>query len=93
MSVPLGDTEPAHLLAELKRRDIVCSARDGHLRLAIHLYNHEDDIGRLASALSDAVTHDHAQAACGPVGSPASARDAPPSAVKARRDRRLARAE
>ena len=52
VSVPLGGTEPAHILAELKRRDIVCSARDGHLHLAIHLYNHEDDIGRLASALS-----------------------------------------
>jgi selenocysteine lyase/cysteine desulfurase len=53
VSVPLGDKEPMHLLAELKRRDIVCSGRDGHLRLAIHFYNHEDDIVRLASALSE----------------------------------------
>ena len=53
VSVPLGDTEPAHLLAELKRHGIVCSARDGNLRLAIHFYNHEDDIGRLATALCE----------------------------------------
>jgi selenocysteine lyase/cysteine desulfurase len=53
LSVPLGDTDPAHLVAELKRREIICSARDGHLRLAIHFYNHEDDIGRLVSALSE----------------------------------------
>jgi selenocysteine lyase/cysteine desulfurase len=41
------------LLAELKRRGIVCSARDGNLRLAIHFYKHEDDIERLTSALSE----------------------------------------
>ncbi len=52
VSVSLGDSDATHLLAELKRRDIACSARDGHLRLAIHLYNHEDDIGHLATALS-----------------------------------------
>jgi selenocysteine lyase/cysteine desulfurase len=53
VSVPLGEAEPAHLLAELRRREIICSARDGHLRLAIHFYNDEDDIGRIASALSE----------------------------------------
>ncbi len=52
VSVPLGDADPAHVVEELKRRDIICAARDGHLRLAIHFYNHEDDIARLASALS-----------------------------------------
>jgi selenocysteine lyase/cysteine desulfurase len=51
--VPLGDREPAHVLAELKRRDIVCSARSGNLRLAIHFYNDEEDIARLASGLSE----------------------------------------
>jgi selenocysteine lyase/cysteine desulfurase len=53
VSVPLGGTEPTRVLAELRRRDIVCSARDGNLRLAIHFYNHEDDIARLASALRE----------------------------------------
>ena len=53
VSVPLGDTEPACLLAKLNERNIVCSARDGNLRLAIHFYNHEDDIARLTSALSE----------------------------------------
>jgi selenocysteine lyase/cysteine desulfurase len=53
VSVPLGDEDPAHLLAVLKQRGIVCSARDGNLRLAIHFYNHEDDIDRLTSTLAD----------------------------------------
>lgn len=51
VSVPLGDIEPAELLAQLKQHSIVCSARDGNLRLAIHFYNHEDDIEQLAAAL------------------------------------------
>ena len=51
VSVPLGDTEPAALLAELNEARIACSARDGNLRLAIHFYNHEDDINQLAGAL------------------------------------------
>ena len=46
-------TDPASLVAELKRRGVICSARDGNLRLAIHFYNHEDDIDRAARALSE----------------------------------------
>jgi selenocysteine lyase/cysteine desulfurase len=53
VSVPLGDADPASLLAELRQRGVICSARDGNLRLAVHFYNHEDDIGRLALALRD----------------------------------------
>ena len=53
VSIPLGDAEPASLLAELKRRGVVGSARDGNLRLAIHFYNHEDDIARVTAALSE----------------------------------------
>ena len=53
VSVPLRETEPTRLVAELKRRGVMCSARDGNLRLAIHFYNHEDDIHRLTSALSE----------------------------------------
>lgn len=53
VSVPLGDANPTKLLQELKERNISCSARDGNLRLAIHFYNHEDDIDHVASALAE----------------------------------------
>ena len=53
VSVPLGDAEPAALLAELRRRGVICSARDGNLRLSVHVYNHEDDIERVAPALHE----------------------------------------
>lgn len=45
--------DPAHVLAELKQRGVVCAARDGNLRVAIHLYNHEDDIQQLTQALAE----------------------------------------
>ena len=54
VSVPLGDCEPARLLTALSEQGIICSARDGNLRLAIHFYNHEDDIERLTTALTSA---------------------------------------
>jgi cysteine desulfurase/selenocysteine lyase len=53
VSVPLGEKEPTAVVAELKSRGIVCSARDGNLRLAVHFYNHEDDVERVTSALSE----------------------------------------
>ena len=53
VSVPLGDADPGGLLGQLKERGIVCSARDGNLRLAIHFYNHEDDIEQIATALTE----------------------------------------
>jgi selenocysteine lyase/cysteine desulfurase len=53
VSVPLDGAEPAKLLANLHQRGIICSARDGNLRLAIHFYNHEDDIDQITSALSE----------------------------------------
>ncbi len=53
VSVPLGDGEPTSLVAELRERGVICSARDGNLRLAIHFYNHEDDIARAGRALSE----------------------------------------
>ena len=52
VSVPLGETEPAALLTKLTDAGIACSARDGNLRLAVHFYNHEDDINHLVSALT-----------------------------------------
>ena len=51
--VPLRGRQPAPLLAELKQRGVICAARDGNLRLAVHFYNHEDDIEQVAQALDD----------------------------------------
>jgi len=53
VSVAMGDAEPAPLLRELKHRGVICSARDGNLRMAIHFYNHEDDIRQATDALSE----------------------------------------
>ena len=53
VSVPLGDAEPAQLLAALKHRGVIGSARDGNLRLAVHFYNHEDDIDQVTRALAE----------------------------------------
>ena len=53
VSVPLGEREPAQLLASLQERGVLGSARDGNLRLAVHFYNHEDDIERVTAALAN----------------------------------------
>ena len=52
VSIPLGDLEPARLVRALADDGVICSARDGALRLSVHLYNHEDDIERLVTALA-----------------------------------------
>ena len=52
VSVLLGNAEPSRLLHGLSGRGIICSARDGNLRLAVHFYNHEDDIERLVATLA-----------------------------------------
>ena len=54
ISVPLGDSGPSQVLGALSEQGIICSARDGNLRLAIHFYNHEDDIERLVTTLTSA---------------------------------------
>jgi cysteine desulfurase / selenocysteine lyase len=54
VSVPLGGLQPAPLLAALSDQGVICSARDGNLRLTIHFYNHEEDIERLARTLPSA---------------------------------------
>jgi cysteine desulfurase / selenocysteine lyase len=53
VSVPLGDTDPTLLLGQLKQRGVVCASRDGNLRLAIHFYNHEDDIEQVTRSLTE----------------------------------------
>jgi cysteine desulfurase/selenocysteine lyase len=51
VSVPLGDLEPAEVVRSLAAKGVIGSARDGALRLSLHLYNHEDDIDRLVATL------------------------------------------
>jgi selenocysteine lyase/cysteine desulfurase len=53
VSVPLRDADPVSLLSGLKERKVLASVRDGNLRLAVHLYNHEDDIAHVAQALGE----------------------------------------
>jgi cysteine desulfurase / selenocysteine lyase len=54
LSVPLDGRDPARLLGHLSDQGVVCSERDGNLRVSIHFYNHEDDIERLSAALKRA---------------------------------------
>ena len=49
--VQLGDLEPARAVQRLSEERVIASARDGALRLSVHLYNHEDDIDQLVMAL------------------------------------------
>jgi selenocysteine lyase/cysteine desulfurase len=51
VSVPLGGREPARVVRALADEHVIGSARDGALRLSVHLYNHEDDIDRLVATL------------------------------------------
>ncbi len=52
VAVSLAGADPGPRLAELRSRGIICSARDGNLRFAVHFYNHEDDIDVLVAALT-----------------------------------------
>jgi cysteine desulfurase/selenocysteine lyase len=52
VSVPLRDVDPAPLLSTLAGRGVICSARDGNLRITLHFYNHADDIERLVRTLT-----------------------------------------
>jgi selenocysteine lyase/cysteine desulfurase len=55
VAVPLGDRDPATVLAGLRSRGVVCAARDGNLRLSVHFYNAPSDVERAVAALADAV--------------------------------------
>lgn len=54
VSVPISGSEPKRLLGVLSERGVICSARDGNLRVAVHFYNDEDDIERLVTTLGSA---------------------------------------
>jgi selenocysteine lyase/cysteine desulfurase len=54
VSVPVGDSGASRLPIALSEQGVICSARDGNLRLAVHFYNHEDDIERLVTTLTSA---------------------------------------
>ena len=41
------------LVATLASERIVCSERDSNLRIALHLYNVEDDVDRVLDALRE----------------------------------------
>ena len=55
VAVPLAGRDPAHVLAALKEDGVICSARDGNLRIAPHFYNDETDIRRALTALEAAL--------------------------------------
>ena len=52
VAVPLGGRDPAPVLARLRSSGIICSARDGNLRISLHFYNNLADIERLTTALA-----------------------------------------
>ena len=47
-----GAADPEALIVGLRARRVVGAVRDGHLRLSVHLYNHEDDIDRVTRAIT-----------------------------------------
>jgi cysteine desulfurase/selenocysteine lyase len=55
VAVPLSGREPATVLAALKAQGIVCSSRDGNLRIAPHFYNDESDVEKVVAGLRRAL--------------------------------------
>lgn len=51
VALPLSGRDPVAVLGTLKQRGVVCSVRDGNLRVAPHFYNDGTDIARLVGAL------------------------------------------
>lgn len=52
VAVPLGGRDPAPVLAGLRASGVICSARDGNLRVSLHFYNNLADLERLVRALA-----------------------------------------
>jgi selenocysteine lyase/cysteine desulfurase len=50
--VCVRSTDVAALVSALEDERIVCSSRDGNLRIALHLYNVEEDVDTLVAALA-----------------------------------------
>ena len=51
--VTVRSTDVRRLVDELAAQKIVCSERDSNLRIALHLYNIEEDVDRLLDALRE----------------------------------------
>jgi cysteine desulfurase / selenocysteine lyase len=51
VSVHCGSREPADVVAALKSAGVMCSVREGRVRVSCHLFIVEDDVQRLAAAL------------------------------------------
>jgi cysteine desulfurase/selenocysteine lyase len=51
VAVDCGSRDPAEVVAVLRRAGVVCSVREGRLRVSCHLFLDEDDVQRLAAAL------------------------------------------
>ena len=51
--VAIRSTDVNVLVAALAEEKIVCSERDGNLRVSLHLYNVDEDVDRLLDALRD----------------------------------------
>ena len=55
VAVPLAGRDPATVLATLKTQGILCSSRDGHLRISPHFYNDESDVEKVVAGLRRAL--------------------------------------
>ena len=55
VAVPLAGRDPATVLATLKAQGILCSSRDGHLRISPHFYNDESDVEKVVAGLRRAL--------------------------------------
>jgi selenocysteine lyase/cysteine desulfurase len=51
--VTVRSTDVRRLVDQLAAEKIVCSERDSNLRIALHLYNVEEDVDRLLDALRE----------------------------------------
>jgi selenocysteine lyase/cysteine desulfurase len=57
VAIPLGGRDSAPVLAGLRSSGIICSARDGNLRMSLHFYSNLADVERLVIALAGCMAH------------------------------------